>query len=77
MKVQVSGHRSLAFKLFMYLRSGHWYSSGRVNQATGASLKSSEESVTNSYHALSPVIEEEKKKKENENFSSDMNLKFH
>ena len=43
----------------MYLRSGNRYQSGQRDLAFGVSVKSSEESVTNSYHALEPIVEEE------------------
>lgn len=43
----------------MYLRSGNKYQSRHRDLASGVSLKSSEESVANSYHALEPIIEEE------------------
>ena len=43
----------------MYLRSGNWYKSGQRDQTVGSSLKSSEESVTNAYHDLEPIVEEE------------------
>ena len=43
----------------MYLRSGNWYKTGQRDLASGSSIKSSEESVTNTYHALEPIIEEE------------------
>ena len=43
----------------MYLRSGTWYRSGRGQETAETSKKSSEESVTNSYHVLEPIVEEE------------------
>ena len=43
----------------MYLRSGNWYKMGQRDQVTGLSIKSSEESVTNTYHTLKPIVEEE------------------
>ena len=42
----------------MNLRSDHWYKSRQVDQASGSSFKSSEESVTNFYHVLEPIVEE-------------------
>ena len=43
----------------MYLRSGTRYSSGKGNQTIAASIKSSEESVSNSHQVLPPIVEEE------------------
>ena len=43
----------------MYLRFGNRYQSGHRDLASGVSVKSSEESVANSYHALEPIVEEE------------------
>ena len=40
----------------MYLRLGNYYKGGSRDQA---SVKSSEESVSNSYHILTPILEEE------------------
>ena len=42
----------------MYLRSGNRYQTGHRDLASGVSVKSSEESVANSFHALEPVLEE-------------------
>ena len=43
----------------MYLRSGNSYKIGQRDQVTGLSIKSSEESITNAYHTLEPIVEEE------------------
>ena len=43
----------------MYLQSGNRYQSGQRDLASGVSIKSSEESKANSYHALEPIVEEE------------------
>ena len=43
----------------MYLRSSYWYKSRQGEQAANSSLKSSEESVTDTYHILAPIVEEE------------------
>ena len=43
----------------MYLRSSHWYKCGQRDQEASSSLKSSEESVTNAFHVLEPIVEEE------------------
>ena len=43
----------------MYLRSSNRYQSRQRDLASVVSVKSSEESVTNSYHALEPIVEEE------------------
>ena len=43
----------------MYLRSSHWYKSGQRDQAASLSIKLSEESITNAYHILEPIVEEE------------------
>ena len=40
----------------MYLRLGNYYKGGPRDQV---SIKSSEESVSNSYHILEPILEEE------------------
>ena len=43
----------------MYLRLGNWYKTGQRDQVTSSSIKSSEESITNAYHTLEPIVEEE------------------
>ena len=43
----------------MYLRSGNWYKMGKRDQVTSLSVKSSEKSITNAYHTLEPIVEEE------------------
>ena len=43
----------------MYLRLGNLYKLGQKDQASGASVKSSEENVSNLYHILEPIVEEE------------------
>ena len=43
----------------MYLRSGNWYKTGQRDLVSGSSVKSSEESITNAYHTLEPIVEEE------------------
>ena len=43
----------------MYLTSGNWYKTGQRDQVIGLSIKSSEESITNAYHTLEPILEEE------------------
>ena len=43
----------------MYLRSGNWYKSGGKDLESSATVKSSEESVSNTYRILEPIVEEE------------------
>ena len=43
----------------MYLRLGNLYKSRQRDQASRVSVKSSEENVSNLYHILEPIIEEE------------------
>ena len=43
----------------MYLRFSHWYKSGQRDQVASSSIKLSEESVTNAYHTLEPIVEKE------------------
>ena len=43
----------------MHLRSCHWYKFGQREQPVRSSLKSSEESITNAYNILEPIVEEE------------------
>ena len=43
----------------MYLRLGTRYLSGKGSQTIASSIKSSEESVSNSHQVLPPIVEEE------------------
>lgn len=44
----------------MYLRSSNRYQSAQREFAFGVSVKSSEDSITHSYHALESIVEEER-----------------
>ena len=43
----------------MYLRSGNLYKFGQRDQASTLIQKSTKESITNAYHFVEPIVEEE------------------